>query len=780
MELIVEAFFSGCISKLINDGKDYSWVKIKRIINDKNDQNISTKIYRVIERTLNIVTVKKFKDTDKLYDAIEKIFIEFKNHGDTLESVKYGLDILGIDVSNQRCENFLEKFYAGIRQDDDLYKAVSMTLQQNGIKIRQEEFQKFNEKIDKNHAELIQKIASINENLNRSSLGYEDNITTKKLKFQNNKKQDYIKNWNSRLFLHFDNDEKPITLADAFIMPDYIVHKFIKKIFSTKSIALDKVIEHFIEYDSSSTLLITGVPGIGKSSITSWIAQKYEADDNCIILRFRDWEREELEEGVFKAICDMLECKKRDLNGKVIILDGFDEIKCLDRRDYLLYGFLNDINDLEKLKIIITSRLSYINWENFYNVIELSPFGIYKIIKFCNLITGVELSEKMIDTNNLDVLGIPVILYMAIMSNINLNDNATKPELYNRIFAEKGGLFDRFYDGITEYGKGTQILRNPQNIKSYLEFLRDIAFKMFYKNSLTLMKEEYQIPKLAFQGNFVSILEFPIKYLFENIKNNIEFVHQSIYEYFIADYIFSVINNELENVEKIGLAACLGNMLKYKRLSKEICEFLKYKISKSELKNKFDIISGTFQSMLRDGMLYHVIGDNKNIVKYEMNVFANMLEIIHLWEFDILVVKCELINDYLRYTHDKPIDLSKFYFEGKELIGLSLVQANLRNINFANIRAVNADLRGADLTDANLYEANLYSANLKMAILSGAILYEANLQESNLQNADLIGADLREAYLCKANLRDALLVDAKLADTDMTDAVISQSQVDYP
>ena len=57
--------------------------------------------------------------------------------------------------------------------------------------------------------------------------GYENSNNSPKtpIIFQNNKKQDYIKTWNSRMFLHIDDKENPLTLADAFIMPDYIMHK---------------------------------------------------------------------------------------------------------------------------------------------------------------------------------------------------------------------------------------------------------------------------------------------------------------------------------------------------------------------------------------------------------------------------------------------------------------------------------------------------------------------------------------------------------------------------
>ncbi len=97
---MIIAFIGGAISKVINDGVDYTKPTIRSVLNDKNNRNYSTKIYRIIEKSLNIVTNNTYIDSDKLYDAIEKIFIEFKNHGDTLESVKCGLDVLGTDISD--------------------------------------------------------------------------------------------------------------------------------------------------------------------------------------------------------------------------------------------------------------------------------------------------------------------------------------------------------------------------------------------------------------------------------------------------------------------------------------------------------------------------------------------------------------------------------------------------------------------------------------------------------------------------------------------------------
>lgn len=67
----------------------------------------------------------------------------------------------------------------------------------------------------------------------------------------------------------------------------------------------------------------------------------------------------------------MFACKKSDLEGKILILDGFDEMKTLNIRDKLLMDFMVDIKDLLNFKCIITSRSAYINLDDYENIIEL-------------------------------------------------------------------------------------------------------------------------------------------------------------------------------------------------------------------------------------------------------------------------------------------------------------------------------------------------------------------------------------------------------------------------
>lgn len=389
-------------------------------------------------------------------------------------------------------------------------------------------------KLDNNSQIVLNILLMIVEQIQRMNMkNNETKSTTNEVKkFKNNKKEDYIKTWNSRLFLHIDNDENPITLKDAYIVPDYENYKSIKRIGFSDNDTLDQIIGKFVNYEKTSTMLIAGVPGIGKSTITSWIANKYKDNERIIVLRFRDWKKVILEKKLLEAICKKLDCEEEDLESKVLVLDGFDEMKALNIRDKLLNDFFNDIRDFENFKCIITSRLGYIDSFQFHNVLILNKFDIKRVEDFVKIITGDVLKKRERIEPNLEVLGIPVILYMAVMSNIDISENPTKPELYNRIFAEKGGIFDRFSCDGLGYDKGVQVLRNGENIKSYLSFLQKVAFLMFENNSLSLKMDDCNIPELEFQGDKVSVLEFPIKHLFENAETNVEFIHKSIYEYF--------------------------------------------------------------------------------------------------------------------------------------------------------------------------------------------------------------------------------------------------------
>ena len=606
------------------------------------------------------------------------------------------------------------------------------------------------------------------QNNGKESFGVNEEVVV----FRNNKKENYIDNWNSRLFLHQDNNEAPMTLAESFLTPDYRICKCVDRIGFSSGDILDVIIDKFIQYQKTSTMLITGVPGIGKSSIISWLANQYKDDDKIVILRFRDWESEELKYGLLRAIIQTLHCKKLDLENFILVLDGFDEMKALNKREHIFHAFVNDIKDFDNFKCIITSRPAYIVQDAFQVVVELQEFDIQKVKDFYKIITGNVLKNTKKLESNLTVLGVPVILYMAIMSKVDISKNHTKPELYNRIFAERGGIFDRFFDGNNEYSKGSQLMRNSENIKCYLKFLRETAFKMFEKDNLSLSKDEYHIPELSYQGDTISVLEFPIKHLFENVPFHIEFIHKSIYEYFVSEYIYGAMNGAINNVNpQRKLASNFGHLLNKNLLSPEILEFLRYKIRNSDMKEEFEVVNGVFQLMLKNGMTFFTNRCFRNVIDCEMMVFANMLEVIHIFEKDCYHFDDSICN-YLQYNKIVQLNLYMANIEYAKLRRTNLEGANLEG---ANLEA--ADLRGANLEESNLIYVNIESANLGEANLEGANLGRANLEGADLKGANLEGAKLRGANLAGVNLGRAKLRGANLAGANLERANLENANL---
>ena len=187
---------------------------------------------------------------------LEKIYIEFKHGGDALKSVKCGLDVLGSDNSEQRCENFLERFYEEIRRDDALYRAVNMILQESGIKISKEEFRKLNEEIDN----LTEIVGSKEDN--KTDICHRETARSRT--------GEYAGKWEANMFLNNfgKRDEKAgvnVRLCEVYLefhLPHYLWKKNPEPMTDLKEL----LSEYIYNNKERKMLVILGQPGIGKSA----------------------------------------------------------------------------------------------------------------------------------------------------------------------------------------------------------------------------------------------------------------------------------------------------------------------------------------------------------------------------------------------------------------------------------------------------------------------------------------------------------------------------------
>ncbi len=181
-------------------------------------------------------------------------------------------------------------------------------------------------------------------------------------------------------------------------------------------------------------------------------------------------------------------------------------------------------------------------------------------------------------------------------------------------------------------------------------------------------------------------------------------------------------------------------------LSNEILEFLRYRI-RNDMRYSFGLLRDTFQLMLQDGMTYHTTFSCKNAIECEMNIFVNMLNILHFWDKECRLKfnDNELFCKYLRYNRHNGLNLRHVILSSETdetingMLDLSkaayLPRVDLRQANLSNTILV-----GAKLEEANLREANLTKANLRGVNLRGVNLRGADLRGAKLEGADMRGS----------------------------------------
>lgn len=800
----ISKVFGDFVAKVVSDGVDALKDAIKDADLDRKsyNQNLQTRLYQLIVDALNRFTYNKYEKQDKLYDAAESIIKGYIGSKDNTDAVKSGLKMLVSGVNDDTCQEFLEILCGEICRDDnsDLYKEFDMLWKKRESEYFRGEFTK----IDQNDREIFEQLNNIEEvldfirrNMNRQEgdkLGHNGIPVV-------NRVDEYAKKWNENVFLNDFNEEDEnagvnIKLKDIYIdecLPHYI--------WGSNTKLSDKLRDCLIKYmnnDKKKMLLILGQPGIGKSTLITWImANLVKKKENILIYQFStdlnsiDWQSK----NILEDICSVIRLEQDELENKTLILDGFDEIYIGNDRERILNKLnreLMSLNTLKTFSVIITCRENYIyNLQNIYcDYIVLQAWDEIQIEKFC--ITywkkcGNAISKDKIQKilENKEIFGIPLILYMILALDIPIEKSSSIADVYDHVFSQKkGGIYDRCYD--------TEHRINEPKIKKYIhQISQRMSFWIFENNDEKAFIYQKNFKQIC--DNVMSQVEdksnnmqsdtligcyFKIKHCEGKLADEVNFVHRSIYEYFVAIYFFETISN-LSSKEEV--AGKLGELLKTGHLSKLMLEFIKHKFENIKGYNWAEVTKKVFNKMLRNGMTYYVNEKYNNVIEKERNIFFNMLEIVGLWNLNLEKLNNRIIV-YLQCNrfsklNVKGIKLGDSNADMKNLIGAYLNGANLSraylyNVNLTGANLNRADLKSADLIGTFLIKADLGGADLGGAYLSGADLSGANLSEANLYRAHLVETNLSGAYLVGAYLGGVDLSEANLSQT-----IFDESQV---
>ncbi len=164
MTFIEEAIISGFIGEVASRCIDVSWMKIKEMVTNRNNKhrNIESQIYDVIVNVLNQITCNKFEnDQDKIYQAAEKLLIDYKDdRGDSIEAVRFGLQILGESVNSNKYMEFKTLLYQEISKNDyeELYRQIRL--------LQQDKESSKTSRIEQKVEKLVDYLEETNEKLN--------------------------------------------------------------------------------------------------------------------------------------------------------------------------------------------------------------------------------------------------------------------------------------------------------------------------------------------------------------------------------------------------------------------------------------------------------------------------------------------------------------------------------------------------------------------------------------------------------------------------------------
>lgn len=812
---IVDTFcrYSGILPEEQNDDTmDFIYTTAEIYINNSRDKNDRT--YETLLHALNLLDAR-FKDTKNTNENDNQQKIDRFTHllqtyiaKDNLFRNEYVITVLnelkmtGHTIEKKQLEIMLfteksaNKLLFAVKENSDEIKLV---IKNTNNDIKSSIKDQGNRIIEEFTKELHKTIDAQNTVSTKQSPFVDKNA------FLNDTKKDYIKKWNSRLFLHRRPEDKFLTLGNTFIFPTYKLYIDTYRYKSNDKIEksndekddLEKTLDDFIK--NGSSMLILGQPGMGKTSIVSYLANKYKNNPNLFIIRFHDLINTELEGQtefneslLLNAIIQKLYCSVKDLENKILILDGYDEMKIQFMTHDLLANFLIAVREIDNFKFIITSRLNYINIDffEFNKIITLCPFNDKKINEFIDCITENERKQKIeLDAENRKVFGIPVILYMALTAKINLNKYTDRISAYNKIFSLNGGILDRFWSRDT---KGYDNLSHNLTYEKipFYNILCNTAYHMFKSNNDNRISNDKYTEIIENEKKEVineSPLwyDFPIDNLYEK-GYSVEFVHKSIYEFFVAEYIFCQIEKMIRHSHSESViedTEVLESMFCVNELSIEIQEFLRYRILKSRYNNTLSlrIILDTIYILLLNGPSFasKTKEINKTYITILNIMFRNLMVLMHCWS------PCFTLGDKCNDKHNKILDLILVYVHCNILES----EINLSNIHFYKGDLIYQNIPWSKIPRKYIISGNpknnrwfkhsfINKVNFSKSFLNNIAFDKSSLQEANFDSCVLLNTTMEACNLNRSFFMNSFLINIDFQYSCIKDAVFASTYIE--
>lgn len=614
---------------------------------------------------------------------------------------------------------------------------------------------------------------------------------------------------------------KEAALADVFVTP--------KAIQNYSAYNVNAIIDTWLTLNSTPLLVVYGKPGIGKSSLASYLAavssgrkELQEKDGlqsligRCLFLRLRDEKNrnrindKEPWSSVKQCFGEMRDSFYQD---KILILDGLDEVCVLKQFDgaAFLNGLHQHLKSLGKngYKVLILTREGYfekpkmtasytIFWSDeevtewCHNYIAVHPEKETWLKQFLPYFTSLGQSD-----GRRELFCTPLILYLCCRKNKIPQDTSSICEIYEDIF-EVSVSRQYSYD---------ELLNNTDKRRKIIgkQLTKELAYQLFLQNKLDIFAADDQAREYA-ESRTLELLkqnqaikdfnhldeeyqnyvkrEYCISYFVSGRESGVEFAHKTIAEYFTAvklyeDYFAKIdANSSVEETWEMIYQA-----FRFHKIPSDIMSYLT-ELTKKQGEDWRERFFEQYYTGMESEQLWKQINAavpkeykdaaTKPLSHHVAIAFRNLT-----WLLTGLGFRNEQadndtkIKDVFSSYIQRGISLDINCISWKNLTGVNLNKADLPGAYLTG-----AHLTVADLNEAVLTGAHLNGADLTGAHLNGAHLKRADLTRAHLNGAHLNGADLAWAHLIGAYLNEAALTDANLDWADLTGAHLRQAIYD--
>ncbi len=524
----------------------------------------------------------------------------------------------------------------------------------------------------------VKLLASINESLTEE--------------FEKLQKKENLSSYERELKSKFSeivlNDPHGMILKDVYVEPCFHVHEnsltdFKKRRqnssdpfeFSTSSSIHTWVNEVFINERSdlhkellkNRMLLLLGYPGQGKTSfckklLFDYITNKTDLSQSIFYFRLKDIRHakrliEDPIDILHEEACYLTEqsLDKFEFRKAILVLDGLDELYMkedlrLEEIERICRELSKDVEKHQKLKIVLTSRYSYVDLDKIkhaqISIFQLKLFDIKHQIDWLERYIRFHPETKLTSKKLLsyhrrsqepahyisELLEQPLLLHIvASLKKLDDDSNLSRAKIYDQLFSE---LIERRYSEDGQLEVMQEVTKDDLR-----ELIQEIAFGIFIngegyisrKELLTLdAVQEYlsKFPNPDFKNSLKGIMmSF---YFHESSKKSnednendyvIEFLHKSLQEFMVAEKIartieFEFTNKDSKNRYIIGTfqdALQILNELFAKRpLTYEIHGYLKEMVQKIHA-NKKEEIADRLSFFMKDFF------DNDFLLEYDGN-----------------------------------------------------------------------------------------------------------------------------------------------------------------